>query len=374
MLLLLAVCLCRQNLSLISEALVLDMGLYSIPGFAASSAADEAGLLPQLPQLPQPPQPSQLPASQPASSAAGEAGVLTQLPAFQPESRAFTPTGATNAAAAAKAANSSSSSSLQKIQEGNGSAKQQAAAAATLTGITSGSRQGRCGSLRLYQVLAPKLVERAHLFGNRLALKDGTTCHDLPFFCAPAAASTATLDPLRQQLAARQGALPGDSASGNSAFGARLLRRRRSQQQQQLLPAVAAAGDNASQAVFADAGVASKPYVSGGRSPAGAADVSRGLGSAAASGTGVWWRRQNKWQQQQQQQSSALLGSTFGAADIGSTVIGSPKGVAAVEQSCVHLAPTAGLELVASPERAAATAAESSVTFVFCSVVNPRAK
>lgn len=40
-------------------------------------------------------------------------------------------------------------------------------------------------TLRVYQILAPSLCARAHVFGNKMALKSGATCCDLPYFDAP---------------------------------------------------------------------------------------------------------------------------------------------------------------------------------------------
>jgi hypothetical protein len=246
--------------------------------------------------------------------------------------------------------------------------------AACVTGTTAATsiaaKQRRCGSLRLYQVLAPKLVERAHLFGNKLALGDGTTCHDLPFFCAPAAASTATLDPLRQQLAAGQTGVQNDrrgsgSGSGSRTVSALLLRRR-----QQLLPAVSAvAGATGTSQAGLAATAASKHY----DVPA-AGHMSAAAGRDAVSGTGSWWRRQKK-QQQQQQGSAAHLGGACAPTDAGSAVVSAPKNVG---QSCVHVAQShsqhrAGLAVAAGLGKSL-QAAESAVTFVFCSVVSPRTK
>ncbi|WIA08451.1 hypothetical protein OEZ85_007888 [Tetradesmus obliquus] len=149
-----------------------------------------------------------------------------------------------------------------------------------------------------------------------------------------------------------------------------------------LLPAVAAAGEDASQAVLVDAG-GSKPYAaaaaSSNKSAAagvdGDGDVVPGVSSAAgAPGTGMWrhrQRRRQQQQQQQQQQGSALLGSSYRAADASNAIASMPKG--GVEQSCVHLAPSAGLGLGQSPAWPMQDA-ESAVTFVFCSVVTPRSK
>jgi hypothetical protein len=50
-----------------------------------------------------------------------------------------------------------------------------------------GAAPPRRAPLRVYQVLAPALCARAHVFGNRMALKPGAACLDLPYFDAPGA-------------------------------------------------------------------------------------------------------------------------------------------------------------------------------------------
>lgn len=53
--------------------------------------------------------------------------------------------------------------------------------------VSTGRRaQGTCcGQVRLYQLLAPELVGRAVLFGNKLAVCDTWRCLDPPYFAAP---------------------------------------------------------------------------------------------------------------------------------------------------------------------------------------------
>ncbi|KAF6250976.1 hypothetical protein COO60DRAFT_706093 [Scenedesmus sp. NREL 46B-D3] len=372
-------CECRQDLSLVTEALALDMGLYSIPGFAASSMADDAGLLPQLPQLPAPPlcsAGSTPTGSSHAAAAAAAAKAAGGNPhAIQHEPGNAKQQGAAEAAAGAVSGAAVGAAAGAVVAAVGPCAPEQSAAGITGARAAAPTTQSRLGSLRLYQVLSPRLVERAHLFGNKLALRDGTTCHDLPFFCAPAAASVPTLDPLRQQLAAGQSTTPGDGrggASGGSAVTA-LLRHR-----QRLLPpgSTPAAGVAASQAALDASAATLLGTDAAGNNAAAAAGVSGGAApdasgsSTAASGSGLWRRRQARQHQHQHQQGSMLLTDTCEGTDAGSADPSLPKDV---QQSCLHIAPSAGLGVAAASGRPL-QADDSAVTFVFCSVINPRAK
>lgn len=136
---------CRRRVELAAEAVVLDMGLYSLPGAAVKPGRDHQGLLPELP------------AAAAAGAAQAQQGVSTAAPM-----------GGTAVAAAATV-----------MKQGDVS-----------------QHKAADGCVRLYQVLAPKCVPRALLFGNNLSLKQGARCHDLPYFCAPAAASRSLLDML----------------------------------------------------------------------------------------------------------------------------------------------------------------------------------
>ncbi|WIA15920.1 hypothetical protein OEZ85_012668 [Tetradesmus obliquus] len=165
----------RARLS--AEAIVLDMGLYSIPGFGSSHALDAAQLLPDAP------------ADSTAAAALADAGAATAAAAQQE------PPAAAPAAAAA-------------------------------------------GCLRIYQILAPRLLERAHLYGNKLQLKPGSALHDLPFFAAPGTTSASLIDQLLQQVSDfgavyKQGS---GSVKGSKVMGSKVLQgvfERQQQQQQQ---------------------------------------------------------------------------------------------------------------------------------------------
>lgn len=74
------------------------------------------------------------------------------------------------------------------------------------------------GCVRLYQVLAPKCVARALLFGNSLALKRGARCHDLPYFSAPGAASRSLLDMLLVEGGPRGGGGKGSSRPSSASW------------------------------------------------------------------------------------------------------------------------------------------------------------
>jgi hypothetical protein len=51
--------------------------------------------------------------------------------------------------------------------------------------MPAAKNMGGGDTLRLYQILPPPLVERAKIWGNKLALKDNTVCLDMPYFSAP---------------------------------------------------------------------------------------------------------------------------------------------------------------------------------------------
>ncbi len=56
---------------------------------------------------------------------------------------------------------------------------------AAARGSTKKSGGSATSALRVYQVLPPALCARAHVFGNKMALKAGSRCLDLPYFDAP---------------------------------------------------------------------------------------------------------------------------------------------------------------------------------------------
>jgi hypothetical protein len=160
------------------------MGLYSIPGFGSSHTLDVAQLLPDAP-----------------------ADTLAAAPA------ALADAGAATAA--------------------DGVATQPAIA----TGMSQGPAAA-AGCLRLYQILAPRLLERAHLYGNKLQLKPGSTLHDLPFFAAPGTTSASLIDQLLQQ-SSDFGALykhGSGSVKGSKVVSSRVLQGVFDRQQPQRLP------------------------------------------------------------------------------------------------------------------------------------------
>lgn len=168
-------------MQLAAEAVVLDMGLYSLPGAAVKPGTDGQVLLPDLS------------APTTAAAAAAAAGDTGGAPPDK------------GAAAAHQAARTAAGST--------------AGAAGAQPDRTGAGRAGAAvtGCVRLYQVLAPKCVARALLFGNSLALKRGARCHDLPYFSAPGAASRSLLDMLLVEgPRGGQGSRPGANWAGGS--------------------------------------------------------------------------------------------------------------------------------------------------------------
>jgi hypothetical protein len=51
--------------------------------------------------------------------------------------------------------------------------------------IRESSFQRRGQIMRIYQVLAPSLVARGHIFGSKVSLKEEWVCVDEPYFNAP---------------------------------------------------------------------------------------------------------------------------------------------------------------------------------------------
>eukprot|EP00775_Hariotina_reticulata_P007035 gene7035-7249_t len=111
----------RTRVQVATEAVVLDMGLYSLPGFPFQHATDVAGAPAVFNDL-------LLPSTVPTSASAATAPAVGDL----------------------------------------------------------------MGCLRFYQILPPKLMERAHIFGNKLTLREGSRCHDLPYFSLPRSGDAAT--------------------------------------------------------------------------------------------------------------------------------------------------------------------------------------
>jgi len=136
--------------------------------------------------------------------------------------------------------------------------------------------------LRLYQVLAPSLVGRAKVFGNRLALGPGFVCVDAPYFDAPAAwraplctilldgpvgAAMLASDPSALPQGAGAGAGAGSGAGAASAGGAAAAEAAR-------MAAAAAVVGAATEAALAEARVQ------------GAEDVGRELAGRRGGGAG----------------------------------------------------------------------------------------
>lgn len=302
--------------------------MYTIPGFKLSTARDAAAVLPELPCL------CQLAVDATAKQQA--ASVSNKDPAaistLQPDKPAVPVAGGLTAAVSlATAADRGVASQCQQTPGGNTAAADAATVEAsplppvgpsvTLQQVPSAGAAASPGScLRLYQVLAPRLVDRAHLFGNRLSLKDGFRCHDLPYFCAPAAANRPTLDAdLQQPMLVSEARRLTNSGSSTALQNGRK-------------PA----------SVFNAASAASAP-------------------GQAASWTGylsILWQGRSQRGQQQQQQAS-LLGPQLSMRSQRRCSGGDGDG---------SLAPLP----VLTPARPVTL--DDAVTFVFCSVVIPRVK
>jgi hypothetical protein len=175
---------CRRHVRLAAEAVVLDMGLYSLPGTAIKPGTDHQKLLP---------------------SVAAAAATQSLDPSVKRDS---------------------GPAAVQQQQEG-GQADGAAAAALAKSSAKGPQPTDALGCVRLYQVLAPKCVARALLFGNNLALKRGARCHDLPYFCAPAAASRSLLDMLLVDGGAVQGRVTRSFSTVSNWAGSRLWLRQK---------------------------------------------------------------------------------------------------------------------------------------------------
>jgi hypothetical protein len=171
---------------LAAEAVVLDMGLYSLPGTAIKPGADHLKLLP------------------------GIATTAATQPPDTADRRGSVPV------------------AMQQQQQQQGGKADGAAAAVLANSSAKGPQPtDALGCVRLYQVLAPKCVARALLFGNNLALKRGARCHDLPYFCAPAAASRSLLDMLLVDGGAVHGRVTGSFSNISNWAGSRLWLRQK---------------------------------------------------------------------------------------------------------------------------------------------------
>lgn len=191
-----------------SEAVVLDMGVYSVPSLKHSKG--EAYATPAA-------------TSAAAAAAAPEGAVAGPAAAAGTSGRAGGSSGSApkaapspSAAAAAEAAgagigppssgpaslqrNSSSMSGAMSLQP-KGGRKQGSPLMAWYFGVTAETHMEAAqhdeSLVHLYQVLPPSLLQRARVFGNKLVFPEGSLCHDLPYFCAPAAAVMPLLPVLR---------------------------------------------------------------------------------------------------------------------------------------------------------------------------------
>jgi hypothetical protein len=207
-----------RHVELATEAFVLDMGLFSIPGFAGANTADAARLLPPLPSIAPPaPRAAAAAAAAAAKATAGAGGGTAaqrsagrvRLPQLlesehgKPPSVGDPPAGSTaivtvdsggSAAAVSGGGSGGPGGWLTSVARASLASPAAAAAAAAATAAaaaaahTGATPTAGVGCVRFYQVLAPRLAGRAALFGNRLALRSGCTLHDLPYYCAPGAA------------------------------------------------------------------------------------------------------------------------------------------------------------------------------------------
>lgn len=192
------------------------MGMYTIPGFKLSTASDASVVLPDLPCWP-------LMATD--TVAPGPATLATVKDPAVGGASCFQQPGEPTAVVASAVSNTAASSNLSQPQQNAPVASDPTTGGVVVPTVTlrklpsnnAAASQGAC--LRLYQVLAPKLADRAHLFGNKLSLKEGSRCHDLPYFCSPAAANRPTLDAdLQQWHSSFDGRRISNSGSDVSAF------------------------------------------------------------------------------------------------------------------------------------------------------------
>lgn len=119
--------------------------------------------------------------ARPVAEAAGDAaGARDGAPPGLAAAWADDPRAVAAAAAAAVAAAGAAPAGASRRSDGAAAAASPRAGGAPAAAAAS--------SIRVYQLLAPALVARAHVFGNRMALKPGATCLDLPYFDAPGGA------------------------------------------------------------------------------------------------------------------------------------------------------------------------------------------
>lgn len=349
---LLAVAL-RRRVQLSAEAVVLDMGLYSIPGLAVSHPADTAKLLADVPAEAVVIAAANAAAATPRAAAA--AAAEEQAVAASSGGAGIQPAVVHSTTAAAAAAASASEVHAQRqLHKLSQVVEGMPVAAAAAAAESSGGATAAVGCVRLYQVLAPRLLDRAHLYGNKLVLKSGALLHDLPYFCAPASTSRSLLDQLLLQTPGLGDLWKHGSGSTKSGvFGTLPTSRVLSEQQQLQQPN-------------------SAPSAHGGTGAAAASLVRSLLGAGTA---------QRQQQLQLQHQRSSAAAATAGLATVsGSTVdtLGTPAGnmsrvspvvpAASSDSSSLWVAPHVPLQKAVGSSQAHG---DADVTFVFCSVSLP---
>lgn len=153
--------MCRTRVQVATEAVVLDMGLYSLPGFPFQHAADVAGLLPAVPGA----QPSPAGASAAAWSSTHTTSAAGTGSASATQQSRSTDTAGAPAASVMPARNVQSTPAGAPAVFNDlllPSTAPTSASAATAPAVGD-----LMGCLRFYQILPPKLMERAHIFGNK---------------------------------------------------------------------------------------------------------------------------------------------------------------------------------------------------------------
>lgn len=147
-----------------TEAVVLDMGLYSMPGFAFQHTTDAAGLLPAVP------------GGQPAPTGADTAAwsLKHTTPVAGVGSATAVQHNSSSDVAGAAAASALPAGNVQGTPAGTSVMVNDLLPSSTApTSVSAGSAPavgGLMGCLRFYQILPPTLIERAHIFGNRCVL------------------------------------------------------------------------------------------------------------------------------------------------------------------------------------------------------------
>jgi hypothetical protein len=177
------------------EALFLDMGAYKLapqlqPTTAAGAPAAEAAAAGKDPCLPHSNSYSSSSSSPSSSKATGSAQQPSLWQLGTSAVAALLNSKSCSAAPARSAAGSTLTAASVQPQH---QSVEQAAAGESATSCSNYEQQQQqqqqqqeCGKeLRVYQVLHPALVGRAHVFGNELQLREVQQVADLPFFDAP---------------------------------------------------------------------------------------------------------------------------------------------------------------------------------------------